>query len=126
MSVELARECLNRARSQLERVQAATYDPDPEDAILWAFYAYENCVVALAEMNERNWEKNHFEKARLARDFHNEGLVSRDIGDFMEELNRLRKDAAYDELGEEIDLEDLSSGLEGYIEDIEARLDSLK
>ena len=55
-------------------------------------------LVALAEMYEREWAKNHFGKARLAREFYNEGLVSRDIGDFMEELNRMRKDAAYYEL----------------------------
>ena len=126
MSLELAQECLVRARSQLERVQIATNIPDPESGVLWAFYAYENCLVALAEMYEREWAKNHFGKARLAREFYNEGLVSRDIGDFMEELNRMRKDAAYYELEDEIDLEDLSSGLEQFIENIEAHLDVLK
>ena len=126
MSLELAQECIVRARCQLERVQTAAFDPDPESAVLWAFYAYENCLVAVAEMHEREWEKNHFQKARLAREFYNEGLVARDIGDFMEELNRMRKDAAYHELEDEIDLEDLSSGLEQYIQDIEARLDVLK
>ena len=76
----------------MEKVQLAAYDddPDPESAVMWAFYAYENCVIALAEMHGRNWARNHPDKARLARAFFAEELISRDIGDELEELNRLR------------------------------------
>ena len=49
MGIDEARQHINRARRQLEKVQAASWGPDPEDAVTWAFYAYENCVVALAE-----------------------------------------------------------------------------
>lgn len=42
-----ARKKLELARSQLERVQVASWSPpDPVEAVTWAFYAYENAVVA--------------------------------------------------------------------------------
>ena len=129
MSLEKAGECLARAKSQLERVQSAAQDSDPENAVLWAFYAYENCVIALAEMHERSWAKNHVDKVRLARAFYAEELISRDIGDELEELNRLRKDVAYDEPGadlDERDLEMIASELEEYIDEIESLMGALK
>ena len=44
-----AQEALTRARKQLERVQAAVWEPpDPEEAVTWAFYAYENALEDLA------------------------------------------------------------------------------
>ncbi|MCY4376108.1 MAG: hypothetical protein OXC31_20325, partial [Spirochaetaceae bacterium] len=68
MGVAEAKPHIVRARRQLERVQVAAWDPvDAEEAVTWAFYAYENCVVALAEMHDRKWKKNHREKAELAR-----------------------------------------------------------
>ena len=115
----------------MEKVQIASNDegPDPESAVTWAFYAYENCVVALAEMHGRSWARNHQSKARLARTLFEEELVSRDIGDELEELNRLRKDVAYDEPGQELEdrnLEALASDLEEFIDEIELRMDALK
>ena len=131
MSLEQARECLARTKKQLARVQIAANDeyPDPENAVVWAFYAYENCVITLAEMHEQSWSKTHHDKARLARTFYAEGLISRDIGDELEELNRLRKDVAYDEPGRELDdrnLEMLASQLEDFIDEIESRMDNLE
>lgn len=131
MSIRQAVECLVRAKKQLERVQLAANDehPDPESAVTWAFYAYENCVIALAEMHERNWARNHLAKARLARAFFAEELISRDIGDELEELNRLRKDVAYDEPGQELEernLERLASELEEFIDEIELRMEALQ
>ncbi len=95
---------------------------------MWAFYAYENSVVTLAELHGRAWDKNHYAKARLARELYAEQLVSRDIGDELEELNRLRKDVAYGEPGaelEERDLEDLAFELEDFIDEIESRMEAL-
>ena len=61
MSIEQARASLAVAKSQLEKVQIAANadddNQDPENAVMWAFYAYENSVVALAEMHGRSWEK---------------------------------------------------------------------
>ena len=131
MSLEQARQFLARAKSQLERVQIAADDDgqDPENAVMWAFYAYENSVITLAKMHGRAWTPNHYAKARLARDLYADQLISRDIGDELEELNRLRKDVAYGEPGaelEEKDLEMLASDLEEFIDDIQARMDALK
>ena len=96
-----------------------------EEAVTWAFYAYENCVTALAERYGRKWEKHHRAKAELARKLHAEGLISRDIGDELEELNTLRKDVAYDEPGPDLkerDLEDLANELERFIDEIDSRI----
>ena len=82
--------------------------------------------MALAEMHDRKWKKNHREKAELARQLHSDGLVSRDVGDTLEELNRLRMDVAYDEPGPELqetDLEALAGDLEAFIEEIALLVD---
>ena len=130
MAIDEARQHIARARRQLERVQVAAWDPDdPEEAVTWAFYAYENCVAALAERFGRKWTKNHREKADLARKLHAEGLISRDIGDELEELNSLRKDVAYDEPGPELrerDLEDLAIELKEFIDEVDSQIGSSK
>ena len=112
----------------MERVQAAVCEePDPEEAVIWAFYAYENCVVALAERFGWKWTKNHREKADLARRLHDEGLISRDIGDELVALNNLRKDVAYEHPGpelQEIDLEDMAVELEKFIDEVDSRIGS--
>ena len=130
MAIDEARQHIARARRQLERVQVAAWDPDdPEEAVTWAFYAYENCVAALAERFGRKWTKNHREKADLARWLHTEGLISRDIGDELEELNSLRKDVAYDEPRPELqerDLEDLAIELKEFIDEVDSQIGSSK
>ena len=127
MGIAEAEPHIARARRQLERVQVAAWDPaDGEEAVTWAFYAYENCVVALAEMHDRKWKKNHREKAELARRLYADGLVSRDVGDTLVELNRLRMDVAYDEPGPELqetDLEALAGDLEGFLNEIASLVD---
>ena len=126
MGIEEAGQHIARARRQLNRVQVASWDPqDHEQAVTWAFYAYENCVAALAERYSRRWAKNHREKAELARRLYDDGLVSRDVGDELEELNTLRKDIAYDDPGSNLlerDLEDLAIELEQLIDEIDSRI----
>ena len=127
MGIEEARKRIAKARRQLERVEGAAFDMDYEGAVIWAFYSYENCVTALAERYGHKWTKNHREKAELASRLHAEGLISRDIGDELQELNRLRKDVAYDEPGPELqerDLEDLAYQLHDFIEETASRIDS--
>ena len=130
MGTEEAKEHITRARRQLDRVQAASWEPqDPEQAVMWAFYAYENCVTALAELYGRKWTKSHREKADLARRLHLDGLISRDIGDELEDLNTLRKDVAYDEPGPDLearDLEEIASELETLVDEIDSLIDSWK
>ena len=127
MGVAEAEPHIARARRQLERVRVAAWDPpDAEEAVTWAFYAFENCVVALAEIHDRKWKKNHREKAELARRLYTDGLVSRDVGDTLEELNRLRMDVAYEEPGPELqetDLEALAVELEAFLNEIAALVD---
>ena len=129
MSIVEARNKIGVACVQLERVQNSAYEEsyDPQNAIMWAFYAYENCVVALAELHGRRWTRNHYEKAELARRLHSDGLVSRDVGDELEKLNALRKDVAYDIPGpelDELDIEDLAYELEVFIDEIEGVIES--
>ena len=50
-------------------------------------------------MHEHDWTPNHYAKVRLARNLYAEQLISKDIGDELEELNRLRKDVAYGKPG---------------------------
>ena len=127
MNIDEARQRITLARLQLERVQAAESGDDPESAVMWGFYAYENCVTALAAWYGRRWTQNHREKADLARRLYRDGLVSRDVGDELEELNRLRKDVAYDGPGpelEEKDLYDLAYQLEELIIEVESLIGS--
>ena len=92
---------------------------------MWGFYAYENCVTALAARYGHRRTQNHREKAELARRLYQDGLVSRDIGDELEELNRLRKDVAYDGPGpEEKDLYDLAYELEKFIVEVDSLISS--
>lgn len=92
MSLRGARKALSIAQRHLERVQVAWWEPaDAVQAVTFAFYAYENAVVALAELHGRRWTKNHYEKAELARQLFQEGLISVDVSDRLREFNELRK-----------------------------------
>ncbi len=127
MNIDEARQRITLAIRQLERVQAAEFGNDPESAVMWGFYAYENCVTALAARYGRRWTQNHREKAELARRLYQDGLVSRDVGDELEELNRLRKDVAYDGPGpelEEKDLYTLAYELEEFIVEVDSLIGS--
>ena len=127
MGAKEARSRLDLARGHLKRVQVASSDPqDPEGAVTWAFYAYENAVVAAAEITGLTWEKNHYSKSRVAKELHSQGAVSRDLSSKLLELNDLRKDIAYGESGpdlEEVDLEDLATELEGFVDEVGALIE---
>ena len=129
MSIDQATKHLARARRQWDRAANSIQAPqDPEAAVTWAFYAYENCVTALAELYGRTWTKSHWDKARLARGLHEEELISRDVGGTLDALNALRKDVAYGEPGpslQAISLADLASGLESLVEEVESRIGAL-
>lgn len=118
-----ARKKLELARSQLERVQVASWSPpDPVEAVTWAFYAYENAVVAVSEAKGVPWTKNHAEKARLAHRLVELGILQMDVEERLITLNELRKDVAYGEPGfelQQVDLEDLSSELENFADEVE-------
>ena len=127
MGHQEAQDALNRARKQWDRVSNAAWPPeDYEEAVTWAFYAYENCVVAAAEAQGIPWRKVHPNKVAVARQLYANGQVGRDIGDELERLNELRKDVQYGDPGSElleVDLEDLASELETFIDEVAALLD---
>ena len=123
MSIRTARAALKRAQSQLERVQTAWIDPpDPVEAVTFAFYAYENAVVAVAEAKNIRWTKRHDEKADLAGRLFRDGILPVDVEDCLRQLNAARKDVAYGEPGpelEQMDLEGLATDLEQFIDEVE-------
>ncbi len=125
---------LKVARKHLERARKATAEGDPEEFIIWAFYAYESAVAAGAKAAGISFnEKNHREKASVARKLGELKIVSRDIADELADLNALRKNVQYDdpdfsddEFDEPEDLEDKLALLEKYIDEISAHIDTLR
>ncbi len=87
-----------------------------------AFLAYENAIVAVAEAKEIRWEKIHAKKAELAKKLCGDGILRTDVSETLRELNELRKNVEYDEPGQalsELDLEELISNLEEFINEVE-------
>ena len=123
-----ARAALDRARKHWERVSVASWPPEEREvAVTWAFYAYENCVVAAAYALAIPWKKRHPNKVAIARRLFEGGHVSRDIGGELERLNELRKDVQYGDPGLElleVDLYALSVELEQYVDEVAALLES--
>ena len=129
MGLEQAEVHLATAKKHLERVQDAVdgIEEDHEVAVTWAFYAYENCVSALAEAFNQPLTHSHVQKAQLARTQYAEQMVSQDVGDLLEELNRLRKDVEYGMPGRdltEMNLEKLSGDLERFIDEVDSCMDA--
>ncbi len=126
MSEKEAQAKIALARNQLDRVQTAAYAEDRVEAVTWAFYSYENAVVAAAEKAGIAWQKTHPSKIQAAGELRLQGILSIDVGDKLQELNELRKDVAYGEPGpdlEEVDVEDLASELEAFVEEVAAYVD---
>lgn len=100
----------------------ATWEPeDREDAVTWAFYAYENAVVAAAEKLGERWTRRHDQKADLAAAPHVSGHLSVDVHDLLTALNRLRQDVPYGEMGADLldlDLYDLASELDAFVGEV--------
>jgi len=121
VSLKEAHSKLELARSQLERVHDAVIIEDPEEAVTWAFYAYENAVVAAAERERLPWKKTHISKQDVAERLHRRKVLSRDVSDTLRDLNELRKDVAYGEVGEDLEavsLEDLELELEQLLDEV--------
>ena len=81
--------------------------------------------MAAAEALGIPWRKVHPNKVAVARQLSANGQVGRDIGDELERLNELRKDVQYGDPGSElleVDLENLASELETFIDEVAALL----
>ncbi len=128
MTLEEARKALGRAKTQWDKAAVHSWEPaEPGEAVMWAFYAYENAVIAVAELRDIRWEKNHAKKAELARTLHTEGVLRTDVSERLRQLNELRKDVAYDEPGPELsqlNLEQLVNELETFINEVDDIIES--
>lgn len=66
-----AKDSLQRAQKQLEKVQVAQIDPvDWSDLSIYGFLALENAVVAAAEHFRIPWQKTHPSKNEAAQALH--------------------------------------------------------
>jgi hypothetical protein len=120
--IQDARKRLALAQKQWDEAVTDSWEPaEPADCVTKAFYAFENALMAAVVVTGGPRTQRHYEKADLALKLHRDhGL--RDISDRLNELNDLRKDVSYGEPGDdlrEVDLEDLVSELESFIEEVE-------
>jgi hypothetical protein len=113
---------LARARDQCDRAAVDSWEPaDPAECVTKCFYSYENAVVAAATALGTAWTKKHYEKAALAKTLFEQNKVKTDVSDRLVKLNELRKDVSYGDPGEElseVDLEDLVSELEHFLDEV--------
>jgi len=122
MSLEAAREHLNLASQQWERASSDAWEPaDAPSCVTNVFYAYENLIVAVAEATNKPWVKDHYKKAKLAAEFAETKVLSKDLSDQMLRLNTLRKDVSYGEPGMELREEDL----EALVNDLETTINEV-
>jgi hypothetical protein len=122
MSKEQALHHLEVAQVHLKRVQIYWDSDEPDEAVNWAFYAYENAVVAVAEILNIPWAKTHPSKVKIAEELYSKGILSIDVGPTIAYLNELRKDVQYGEAGDDLadaDLEDMANDLEQFITEVE-------
>jgi uncharacterized protein (UPF0332 family) len=125
-----ANDHLTRAREQWDRAAVDSWEPaEPADCVTKCFYSYENALVAAAAALGAAWTKKHYEKAELAKKLFEQNKLKTDISDLLVRLNELRKDVSYGEPGDElsqINLEDLVSDLEGFIDEVGELVASLE
>jgi hypothetical protein len=123
VGIKEAKKKLTLARSQLERVQSACWDPsDAIEAVTFAFYAYENALEAVTEARGEKFTRKHWEKSKIAGNLKKKGILSLDIEKRLCDLNDLRKSVSYGEPGpalQELDLEELATQLENFIDEVE-------
>lgn len=120
MRQQSAEELLNLARSHLERVQNAWYEPtDWTNLALYGFYCLEVAVVAAAKHLGRSVKPNHPAKTKAAERLSREqGLP--EVTDLLWKLNSARKAAAYGDLSfPELDAEDVAIQVEQYVDAVE-------
>lgn len=102
---------------------------EPAECVTKCFYSYENTLVAAATVLGIAWTKKHYEKAALAKRLFEENKLKTDISDLLVKLNELRKDVSYGDPGEElseVDLEDLVSDLELFLDEVSELVASLE
>jgi hypothetical protein len=120
MNLTNARDHLDLAQKQWDSAATDSWEPEePASCVTSVFYAYENVVVALAEVFDIKWKKNHYDKADIAAQLAKDGKLSKDISQLMLRLNGLRKDVSYGEPGADL----LNEDLETLVSDLESTID---
>ena len=121
---------LARARDQWDRASVDSWEPaDPAGCVTKCFYSYENGLVAAATALGTAWTKKHYEKAALAKRLFEQNKLKTDVSDRLVTLNELRKDVSYGDPGEElseVDLEDLVSELDLFLDEVGELVASLE
>jgi uncharacterized protein (UPF0332 family) len=121
---------LARARDQWDRAAVDSWEPkEPAECVTKCFYSYENALVAAATALGAAWTKKHYEKAALAKKLFEENKLKTDVSERLGELNELRKDVSYGEPGEElteVDLEELVTDLERFLDEVSELVTSLE
>lgn len=123
---QTAEESYVLARSHLERVQVASWDPtDWADLSLYGFYCLECCVVAAALHLGQQRPGSHSVKVETAELLAQEhGLPG--VEDLLLDLNEMRKHEAYGDVDppDGLDAEDVTTLIEEYVEAVGALLQS--
>jgi len=112
---------LQLARDQLTRVQAAAIHPvDWAELYNWAFYGFENAVVAAAASVGMSWERDHRKKAQLSVRLHAQYELP-DVEQLLGDLKVLKENVTYGEARPAADYsaEDVATALERYVEAVE-------
>ncbi len=121
---------LERARAQWDSAAVDAWEPaEPADCVTKCFYSYENALVAAATALGTVWTKKHYEKAALAKRLFEQNKLKTDVSDLLVRLNELRKDVSYGDPGQElseVDLEDLVSQLELFLDEVGELVASLE
>ncbi|HUE90283.1 MAG TPA: HEPN domain-containing protein [Vicinamibacterales bacterium] len=118
------------AKEQLEDAQVAAWEPeDAAECVTNAFYAYENAVTAAMIAVGRKRTRKHSDKSAAATELFKDNKLKTDVGGLLEYLNDTRKDVQYETAGAELlglDLEELVSNLETFIDDVDDLLDQIE
>lgn len=107
------------AREHLERALPAVTAEDYTETVTWLFAALEAAIVAVAEVHGIESTKQHWEKAEVASQLLETGVLPHDFSSTLSVLNDARKTAVYE--GDEPELGDQS--LEGLAADVEAAVE---
>lgn len=115
-----AEEQLELAKSHLERVQVASFEPvDWYDLSLYGFYCLENAVCAAATHARISFARSHRGKVAAGEKL-TEEYGFPDVSELLVDLNDARKAAAYGDIDRpELDAETVAEAIEEYVKAVE-------
>ena len=103
------------ARTHIDRAGAGV-KLDPEEAVLWAFYALEAAVDSLSEDHGIPIKEQHWARLDAAKSLADKGVIDDDVAELLDLLNEGRKNVTYS--GEAIELG--ARSVEGAVAEVEA------